>query len=174
MVPRPFPQLSFASGRRQRRAAHAVIDMLLELREIVDERLDQRRRSLVIGRAIRPGRARIEDGRIHARHRDRHLEAEIGIGAEFGLVQAAVERRAKLTLGEDDLLWNYYRKRVGHGVSATTKALVYEFYVGHPSIKRSPIASDVLLIKDEHGERQPVAKLLSEISLTDVYVDFDV
>ena len=50
--------------------------------------------------------------------------------------------------------------------------MVLEFYVAHPSIKRSPIKSDVLKFKDDQGEDIYVPKLLSEVSLTDVYLDF--
>ena len=63
--------------------------------------------------------------------------------------------------------------RTGRGISEETKVLVHKFYVDHPGIKRSPLRGDVLHLKDEHGERQPVAKLLSEVSLTDVYLDFE-
>jgi len=50
---------------------------------------------------------------------------------------------------------------------------VLDFYIGHPSIKRSPMKSDMLQMKDANGEKVLVAKLLSEVSLTDVYIDFE-
>ena len=51
---------------------------------------------------------------------------------------------------------------------------MHKFYVDHPSIKRSPIANDVLWLRTGPGkeDRVKVAKLLSEVSLTDVYLDF--
>ena len=49
---------------------------------------------------------------------------------------------------------------------------MHDFYIAHPSIKRSPIAGDVLKLKQPDGSFAPTAKLLSEISLTDVYLDF--
>ena len=50
--------------------------------------------------------------------------------------------------------------------------MVHDFYVAHPSIKRSPIAGDVLKLKQPDGSFALTAKLLSEISLTDVFLDF--
>jgi len=50
---------------------------------------------------------------------------------------------------------------------------VLDFYIGHPSIKRSPMKSDMLQMKDANGEKVLVAKLLSEVSLTDVSIDFE-
>ena len=45
-----------------------------------------------------------------------------------------------------------------HAAAARSRALVgrvrrivHDFYVAHPSIKRSPIKSDILKIKDEHS-----------------------
>src|SRR3546814_8365732 len=72
--------------------AHAFIDMAGKLGEIVDEKLDQLLRGGVIGGLVRPGLARVEDLRVHACNRDRHLEAEIRIRAELGSVQRSVKR----------------------------------------------------------------------------------
>lgn len=97
----------------------------------------------------------------------------LSITTAWRRLKGAIERRSKLDAGEDASLWIYFRERIGHGISAETKRLVYDFYVDHPGIKRSPMVGDVLKIKDEHGEQQTVAKLLSEVSLTDVYLDFE-
>eukprot|EP00900_Chrysochromulina_parva_P027177 jgi/Chrpa1/9093/Chrysochromulina_OHIO_Genome00017919-RA len=64
-------------------------------------------------------------------------------------------------------------KRVGQGIDEETRKLVLDFYIGHPSIKRSPMKSDMLQMKDANGEKVLVAKLLSEVSLTDVSIDFE-
>src|SRR3546814_17968005 len=66
-----------------------------KLGEIVDEKLDQLLRGGVIGGLVRPGLARVEDLRVHACNRDRHLEAEIRIRAELGSVQRSVKRRVE-------------------------------------------------------------------------------
>ena len=89
------------------------------------------------------------------------------------LSEQAVERRRKLDRCEDDAYWLCTKKRRGHGLSEDGRRIVHDFYVAHPSIKRSPIKSDVLKIKDEHGVVQDVPKLLSEVSLTDVYLDMN-
>ena len=70
----------------------AVFDMLGEFGEIGDEQVDQLGRGAVIVFLVGPGRARVEDRAVDAGHRDRHFEAEVGILAELGVVEAAVER----------------------------------------------------------------------------------
>ena len=97
----------------------------------------------------------------------------MSLGAAYKRLKRAVERRAKLSELEHGIYWVASLARTGHGLSKETKALVHQFYLDHPGIKRSPLRGDVLHIKDEHGVRQPVAKLLSEVSLTDVYLDFE-
>ena len=93
-----------------------------------------------------------------------------------GTQSAVLAGFAMTSFAEIDLPHNAYfatkARRRGHGLSEETVKLVHDFYVAHPSIKRSPIASDVLKLKDASGEVQLVAKLLSEVSLTDVYLDF--
>ena len=98
----------------------------------------------------------------------------ISISTAWRRLKAAMERRAKLEKGEEDAYWTYYRERVGHGIDDATRKLVLDFYIAHPSIKRSPLTGDTLkLWSEEEGQRVIVAKLLSEVSLTDVYLDFE-
>ena len=66
--------------------------MVGELSEIVDELLHELGGGLVISGLVRPGRARIEDVTVDGLYRDRHLEAEIGIDAEFNAIEASIER----------------------------------------------------------------------------------
>src|SRR3546814_13532807 len=72
--------------------AHAFIDMAGKLGEIVDAKLDQLLRGGVIGGLVRPGLARVEDLRVDACKRDRHLEAELRIRSTFGSVQQSGTR----------------------------------------------------------------------------------
>ena len=74
--------------------------------------------------------------------------------------------------GEEEVYWQFTSRRKGHGLSEEVVRMVHDFYVAHPSIKRSPIAGDVLKIKQADGSYVLTAKLLSEISLTDVFLDF--
>ena len=69
--------------------------MRLELFEIVDEHGDNALGLPVVGLLVRPGLAWIEDGCVHARNGDRYRKAKIRIGAEFGLVQAAIQGRRR-------------------------------------------------------------------------------
>eukprot|EP00966_Prymnesium_polylepis_P163867 3788533-Prymnesium_polylepis.1 len=89
-------------------------------------------------------------------------------------LKAAVERRAKLDESESCGYWLASRQRKARRISDEVHGLVHQFYIDHPSIKRSPIASDVLTLKTGPNpeDRIKVAKLLSEVSLTDVYLDF--
>ena len=66
--------------------------MRRELGEIGDEQVDQLGRGPVILRLVGPGRSRVEYVGVDAGHRDRHLEAEVGVLAELGAVEAAVQR----------------------------------------------------------------------------------
>ena len=99
-------------------------------------------------------------------------ELGLPISTTWRQLKQAVERRRKLDAHEDGAYWLCTKRRRGHGLSEEVRRKVHNFYVAHPSIKRSPIKSDVLKIKDEHGVVQDVPKLLSEVSLTDVYLDF--
>ena len=105
----------------------------------------------------------------------REWASELGLSltTAWRRLKGAIERRAKLDEGEEDAYWTYYRERVGQGIDEETRKLVLDFYIGHPSIKRSPMKSDMLQMKDANGEKVLVAKLLSEVSLTDVYIDFE-
>ena len=105
----------------------------------------------------------------------REWASELGLSltTAWRRLKGAIERRAKLDEGEEDAYWTYYRERVGHGIDEETRKLVLDFYIGHPSIKRSPMKSDTLQMKDANGEKVLVAKLLSEVSLTDVFIDFE-
>src|SRR5687768_12901296 len=87
------------SRRLRRRVPHALINMRLELGEVVDEQLDQLARYRVVGVLVGPGRARVENGRIDALDRDRHVEAEVRVLAEFGAVERAVERGVEQRAG---------------------------------------------------------------------------
>ena len=59
-------------------------------------------RGRVIVGLVGPGLARVEDRAVDAGHRDRHLEAEIRVLAELGVVQAAVERGVEQRAGRLD------------------------------------------------------------------------
>jgi hypothetical protein len=93
-------------------------------------------------------------------------------GATWRHLRQALQKRAKLDSGEEEVYWQFTSRRKGHGLSEEVVRMVHDFYVAHPSIKRSPIAGDVLKIKQADGSYVLTAKLLSEISLTDVFLDF--
>ena len=84
------------SGSLGRGLAHALVDVVGKLREVLDKLADQVAGSLIVLLLIRPGPARVEQLAVHARNADRNLEAEVGILAEFGIVEAAVELLRKL------------------------------------------------------------------------------
>ena len=73
--------------------------MVVELCKIVDEHADEARGSCVMGRTVRPGRARIEDRGFDTFDRHRHRKAEIGVGAELGVVETAMQRLSLDALG---------------------------------------------------------------------------
>ena len=93
-------------------------------------------------------------------------------GATWRHLRCALQKRAKLDSGEEELYWQFTSRRTGHGLSKEVVRMVHDFYVAHPSIKRSPIAGDVLKIKQADGSYVLTAKLFSKISLTDVFLDF--
>ena len=93
-------------------------------------------------------------------------------GATWRHLRQALQKREKLDRGEEQVYWQYASRRKGHGLKEEVVRLVLDFYVAHPSIKRSPIAGDVLKLKQPDGSFALTAKLLSEISLTDVFLDF--
>ena len=93
-------------------------------------------------------------------------------GATWRHLRQALQKREKLDSGEEQVYWQYASRRKGHGLKEEVVRLVLDFYVAHPSIKRSPIAGDVLKPKQPDGSFALTAKLLSEISLTDVFLDF--
>ncbi len=72
--------------------AHVGVDVLLVLGEVLLEHAHELARGLVEGGFVLPGLHRIEEVRLDARHRGRHREAEIGIGAEAHVLERAVER----------------------------------------------------------------------------------
>src|SRR5258708_37528905 len=74
------------------RLAHALVHLVRELREILDEQIDELCRRAVVLSRIGPGAARVEDRRVDARHFDRHVETEVRVFAEPGVLQRAVER----------------------------------------------------------------------------------
>src|SRR5512147_3195099 len=73
------------------RLSDALVDVRCELREIRDEQVDELRRRRVIFRRICPGAARIEQLAVDPRHFDRHVEPEVRILAELGVLQRTVE-----------------------------------------------------------------------------------
>ena len=93
-------------------------------------------------------------------------------GATWRHLRLALQKRAKLDSGEEQAYWQFTSRRKGHGLKEEVVRLVHDFYVAHPSIKRSPLVGDVLKIKQSDGSYVLTAKLLSEISLTDVFLDF--
>ncbi len=75
------------------RLPYTFIDMRFKLREIVDELLDQFSCSAIIFFLVRPCFARIKNGAINARYRNRIFKSEIAVPAEFDIAKRAVERR---------------------------------------------------------------------------------
>ena len=146
---------------------NALETLLTFLTGKVDEEVKQR------GKHTKRATAEGTDGTA-AVHDVRAWAAALGMPpmTAWRLMKAAVERRTKLDQQEQGVLWLWTSKRRGHGLSKETVELVHQFYLTHPSIKRSPIANDVLKLKDANGDVQLVAKLLSEVSLTDVYLEF--
>src|SRR5947208_12166197 len=59
--------------------------------EVLAEHLSELARLPVVRLRIAPGRPRVEQRRLDARHRDRHVEAEDLVGAELHLVELARE-----------------------------------------------------------------------------------
>ncbi len=76
--------------------------MGLVLFEVLDEHRHQLDRLAVVGRRVGPGAARVQQRAVDAGYRDRHLEAETRIGAKFGAVQRAVQRRRQQRPGRLD------------------------------------------------------------------------
>src|SRR5581483_7171282 len=76
----------------RRGGTHVGIDVALEGGEILLKHADELARGVLEFGLVGPRLRWMQNMRLHARHRGRHLEAEIGIGAELRLVQAAVER----------------------------------------------------------------------------------
>ena len=146
----------------------AVTTFLTFIVQEADESLQQR------GKQAKKQRADGGEAKAAVVADVRGWAAELGlpVSTTWRQLKQAVERRRKLDRREDGAYWLCTRRRRGHGLSEEVRRIVHDFYVAHPSIKRSPIKSDVLKIKDEHGVVQDVPKLLSEVSLTDVYLDF--
>src|SRR5206468_5782633 len=82
-----------------RRLSDALVHMLRELREILDEQVDELGRGAVVLVLVGPRVARVENGRIYARNVARDVESEIRILAERHVLQAAVERRFEQRAG---------------------------------------------------------------------------
>ncbi|MDT4849380.1 hypothetical protein FQZ97_835000 [compost metagenome] len=61
--------------------------MAFELLEIVHEHIDKFFGLCIVCGLVGPGRTRIENGSVHARHFNRNGKAEIRIGAEFRIVE---------------------------------------------------------------------------------------
>ena len=97
----------------------------------------------------------------------------LSLSTAYKHLKASIERRAKLDAAAEGAYWTWTRLRTGCGVKEETRRLVLAFYLNHPGIKRSPLRDDTLLLPNEEGEKVRVAKLLSEVSLTDVYLDFE-
>src|SRR5690606_36506024 len=90
------------SGRLRGGLAHAFVHVGFELGEVVDEELQQLLRRAVVLVLVGPGGARVEDASMHAGHADRHVEAEVRILAELGIVERSLERRVKQRAGSLD------------------------------------------------------------------------
>ena len=139
-----------------------------------EEDAEERKRR-VRGKQAAEARERGEEPPPAAVTHVREKAAMLGmsVGGAWRHLRAAAERRHKLTEEEDAAYWLCTERRAGHGLSDDTKKLVYDYYVGHPSIKRSPMKGDTLLLRGADGVRNvAVQKLLCEVSLTDVYDDF--
>ena len=83
----PQPWLSSLLGSDRRGGADAFVDVAFELREVLDELAHELLGGAVVLLGVRPGRARIEEPAVDPRNRDRVLEAEVRVLAEFGVVQ---------------------------------------------------------------------------------------
>eukprot|EP00966_Prymnesium_polylepis_P120796 2791174-Prymnesium_polylepis.1 len=79
-------------------------------------------------------------------------------------LKVAVEKRKKLDESEGRGYWLATKLRAARRIPDEVVELVHKFYIDHPSIKRSPIATDVLWLKTgpNKEDRVKVAKLLSE------------
>src|SRR4029079_15715233 len=75
-----------------RRLPDAFVDLVSELREILDEQVDELRGHRIIVNRIGPGATRVENRRVDPRHRHRYLETEVRVPAELDIVQATIER----------------------------------------------------------------------------------
>src|SRR5581483_10319640 len=75
-----------------RGGADVGVDLGLELGEVLLEHRDQGAGGLVELGLVLPGLDRIENMRLDTGQRGRHGEAEIFVGTELGVAQAAVER----------------------------------------------------------------------------------
>src|ERR1700730_15829426 len=75
-----------------RGGADVGVDLGLELGEVLLEHGDKRPRRLVELGLVLPGVDGIEDLGRHPRQRGRNRKAEISVGAELNVAQAAVER----------------------------------------------------------------------------------
>src|SRR5678816_1469715 len=91
-------RLGLLRGLRTR-LSDALVDLVRELPEVLDEQVDELRRGGVIFGRVRPGAARVEQLAVDFGHRDRHVEAEVGILAELDVLQAAVERGVEQRAG---------------------------------------------------------------------------
>ena len=128
------------------------------------------------GKQAKRARAQGEETPIASVTRVREWARALGLPVKttWRHLQQAVEARSKLDQGERRACWLQLKRRTGHGHSLEVVKLVHKFYIEHPSIKRSPLESDVIWVRTGPGkdDREKVAKLLSEVSLTDVYLDF--
>src|SRR5260370_517050 len=71
---------------------HVGVHLTFEAHEIVAEHAHQLARGLVEVGLVAPGLERVEQVWLDARHRSRHREAEIGIGAKRGVLARAAQR----------------------------------------------------------------------------------
>ena len=69
--------------------------MIGKLREIINELLRQLLRGHIIFRAVGPCRTRVKNAAVDAWHSNRKFKAKIWILTEFGIVQAAIQRRVQ-------------------------------------------------------------------------------
>src|SRR5215216_2609288 len=83
--------------------ANLLGDLGLELREVLAEEVGEFPGLLVVGVAVVPGPAWVQDAAIDSRHRDGHVEAEEGVLSGLGVVQLAPDHGADHLAGGGDV-----------------------------------------------------------------------
>src|SRR5947209_3403177 len=91
VAPRAGTRLLRRDAHLWRGGAYVGVDIGLELGEVLLEHAHELARGGVELGLVLPGLERVEQVRLDARHADRHLESEIGIGAELARLERPVE-----------------------------------------------------------------------------------